>query len=206
MHQNDLTQPRSLPLIDGDLELALLSQVPVLIAGNNRVDRLAYARFIHDTRARQRPRFVAACCHPGAQRLEGWDYVGDGTGQDVTALTALFARARGGTLFVDDLEFMQPDLQCALSAALDHDESVDAGVSLRQDVRLITGAMREWLVNTGRRRFDERLFYRLNIMRLECAMVPFGVPPLGSAKVPSARRTPAELVQDAVLPVSPRLL
>ena len=206
MQQNDLKQPTSLPIIDGDLELAMLSHVPVLITGSSREERLAYARFIHDTKARERRRFVAGSCNPGAQGVEGWDYVAHGSPQDVAALTALFASARGGTLMLDDLEFMNADLQGALSAALDHDESVGSRTSFRQDVRIITGATREWLGNPGRRRFDERLFYRLNIMRLECAMVPFGASPLLSVKAQLPFHTTVELVPDVPVRIAPRIL
>jgi transcriptional regulator of acetoin/glycerol metabolism len=101
---------------------------------------------------------------------------------------------------------MNADLQVALSAALDHDESAGPGGGSRQDVRIITGATREWLGNPGRRRFDERLFYRLNIMRLECAMVPFGALPLLSVRAQPVFRTTVELVPDATIRIAPRLL
>ena len=206
MQQNDLKQPTSLPVIDGDLELAMLSHVPVLITGSSRGERLAYARFIHDTRARERRRFVAASCNPAAQCVEGWDYVANGSAQDLAAFSALFASARGGTLLLDDLEFMNGDVQGALSAALDHDENVGSRTSFHQDVRVLTGATRDWLGNPGRRRFDERLFYRLNIMRLECAMVPFGASPLFSVKAQPSFRATVELVPDAAVRFSPRPL
>jgi DNA-binding NtrC family response regulator len=205
MQQNDLKQPTSLPIIDGDLELAMLSHVPVLITGRSREERLAYARFIHDTRARERRRFVAGSFNPAAQPVEGWDFVAKGSAQDVAALTALFASARGGTLLLDDLEFMNPDLQGALSAALDHDESLGTRTSVRQDVRMITGATRDWLGNPGRRQFDERLFYRLNIMRLECAMVPFDASPLLSVKAQLPFHNRVALVPDAQVRIAPRL-
>jgi DNA-binding NtrC family response regulator len=200
---DELTLSRVMPLIDGDLELAVLSQVPVLIGGENRAHRRACARFIHETRMRERRRFMTVSCNPAAHRTEGWDYIVETPAQAVASLPSWFGCAQDGTLFIDNLDFMGAELQQALSAALDHDEN-RALPSGRQGVRLLTGASTEWLRNPGRRRFSERLFYRVNVMRVECTMAPFhAADPATVTETPRLGAT-AEFFEDTGVPVSVR--
>jgi len=158
-----------------DIALASLSQVPVLITGENSEQRRACARSIHDARnpldqmfGENRP-FVAVSCDSTRQSDRAWDDVVGRAGATATDLEAWLAKAKGGTLFVDDLEHMNAELQTQLSSALDSFTGLGDSAF---DVRVITGANSTWPTVVDRQQFSEQLYYRLNTMRFECVPLP----------------------------------
>jgi transcriptional regulator of aromatic amino acid metabolism len=152
----------------GELSLAAVSAVPVLVSADVSAERFACARFIHNTGVRRPHPFVAVTCDAGHWDYSTWtDAVGR---RGSPGLRAWIARASGGTLFIDSLEHMSLDLQTQLLDAFDH-ASTSAQPDPFADVRLITGARRHWSAQSSQRRFRERLFYRLNILRVEYAPV-----------------------------------
>ena len=159
-----------------DIALAAQLRVPVLISGDTGVRRRACARVIHDACVRERRPFVAVSCDTSsAQGDRHWDDVADRTSVACAQrLSAWFQKAEGGTLFVDDLEHMSPVLQQHLVLVLDL--ALHRPAEPHREVRLITGATPGWPDHRDKSRFSERLFYRLNIMRLDCMPVPHSYP------------------------------
>ena len=158
--------PESSSLHGRDIALAVLSHVPVLVTAPTSNERRLCARLIHDSRATESRPFVAVSCSAGVQHEQAWDDVAAHDSETAASvLAAWFAKARGGTLFVDGLEGMSIELQQRLSSALDH--ALDGTGESTQDIRLITGAAANWPSGAGRRDFCERLFYRLNIVRVD---------------------------------------
>jgi DNA-binding NtrC family response regulator len=158
-----------------DIALASLSQVPVLITGEDSEHRRACARSIHDARkpldnlfGRIRP-FVAVSCDASRKHDRAWDDVVGRAGATAADLDGWLAKAKGGTLFVDDIEHMGAELQQQFSSALDSLNVLgDAGL----EVRVITGAKSTWPTALDRQQFSERLYYRLNTIRFECIALP----------------------------------
>lgn len=141
-------------LIDADLEsghdvtVAMVTSTSVLIVSADASKRHAVARRIHDGVARAR---------------RPWG----GCDADVltpSALREASDAASGGTLFIDRVEHLNTRCQDALLHLLDGREP---GIAALCRPRLLCGAA-PWLwhlVTTGQ--FSDRLFYRLNTIRID---------------------------------------
>ncbi len=147
------------------LERVAQHEATVLIAGEAGVGKQEAARWIHAHSARSDGPFVSA-----ATRIDGTSFrnmlIGDARAE------GLLAEAQGGVLFVDDVSRLDRGAQTALLKVIESGridpEQTD---SHELDLRLIAGTSQplEKLVREGR--FDESLFYQLNVLPLE-------VPPL----------------------------
>ena len=141
------------------------SRSPLLISGEPGTGKSLVARCIHQTGDRLDKPFVVFSCSAeaassAARSLFGSSAHGGG---------AVHA-ARGGTLVLDEIAELSPDVQQRLLRFLEEPEALtDAGARL--DVRIIatTSADLRDLVTKGR--FREDLYYRLNV-------IPLRVPPL----------------------------
>ncbi len=147
------------------LERVAAHDAPVLVTGEPGVGKQEAARWIHAHSRRAQGPFVSA-----SARIEGesWERLLVGSGDS----GGLLAEAQGGVLFIDDVSRLDRAGQGALlkvleSGRLDPDQSDSDPL----DVRLIIGASQplEKLVREGR--FEEALFYQLNVL-------PLDIPPL----------------------------
>jgi len=147
------------------LERVAQHEATVLINGEPGVGKQEVARWIHAHSARSEGPFVSA-----AARVDGASFgsmlLGDGSSE------GLLAQAQGGVLFIDDVSRLDRAAQGTLLKALESgriDPDQSGGAEL--DLRLIAGTSQplEKLVREGR--FDESLFYQLNVL-------PLNVPPL----------------------------
>ncbi len=87
------------------------------------------------------------------------------TTDEVDVVGGWFSRAAGGTLFLDELEGMSQALQERLCAALCYPLETSHD---HHTVRVITGARPAWPTALERQQFSDRLYYRLNVMRVDC--------------------------------------
>lgn len=133
-----------------------------MVTAPTRDDRRACARYIHDKSVRRGRPFVAVSCSATPPAGAEWfSPVARDTGETIRAW---FGRARGGTLFLDDVGSLGWALRQELTAAMcdplqtRHDA---------HEVRVVTGARPSWPSRTERERFSERLYYRLNVMRVD---------------------------------------
>jgi DNA-binding NtrC family response regulator len=151
-----------------ELDLAAATDVPVMVTSPNAARRHAYARYIHDTGPRHWQPFVAASLDGiiASQALQAW-----------------FDSATGGTLFLDDLDRMADAVQDQLCATLCYPLETRRR---SHEVRLITGSRPSWPSVSERRRFSDVLYYRLNVIRIDCGTSPLRKP-VGGRDV----RTPA---------------
>ncbi|MEQ1759665.1 MAG: sigma 54-interacting transcriptional regulator [Vicinamibacterales bacterium] len=146
-----------------DFTLAARSSFPVLVAAAASPERFACARFIHNAGSRRLRPFLAVTCDASQRHDAPWDDVADG---GAGAVCGWLTRAMRGTLFIDSIEDMSAGVQGQLAEALDHLPDPD-GLNPFGDVRIITGARRRWSAEARQKRFNERLFYRLNVLRVE---------------------------------------
>ncbi|RFF27157.1 MULTISPECIES: sigma-54 dependent transcriptional regulator [unclassified Wenzhouxiangella] len=147
------------------LERVAQHDAPVLIAGEPGVGKQEAARWIHAHSARSEGPFVSA-----ATRLDGASFrtllMGERSGE------GLLSEAQGGVLFIDDVSRLDRGAQTVLLKVLESGRvDPDQADSSELDLRVIagTGQPLEKLVREGR--FDESLFYQLNVLPLE-------IPPL----------------------------
>jgi formate hydrogenlyase transcriptional activator len=84
-----------------------------------------------------------------------------------------FEVAHGGTIFLDEIGEMPPELQAKLLRVLEEGEFERLGSpsTIKVDVRVIASTSRDLKAEIQDRRFREDLFYRLNVF-------PVSIPPL----------------------------
>lgn len=154
------------------------TEAGVLLTGESGSGKELAARSIHERSARRGGPFVAINCGAipaGLIEAELFGYEkGSFTGA-VHAHAGAFERARGGTLLLDEVTALPPDMQIRLLRVLESQKfyRVGAAAEFTTDVRLIasTNGCPLQAVQSGR--FREDLLYRL-------AVFPIAMPPLRS--------------------------
>lgn len=129
------------------------TDLTVLIEGESGAGKERVARAIHDHSRRAAQPFVSLS-------LAGLD-----AGQldrDLFGADGAFARARGGTLFLEDVDELPSDTQIRLAGLLHADEPAQ-----RPNVRLIAAAQRSLSGLMRQGAFRRDLFYRLNVVSLQ---------------------------------------
>ncbi|MDH3519258.1 MAG: sigma-54 dependent transcriptional regulator [Myxococcales bacterium] len=148
----------------------------VLITGESGTGKELIARAIHYNSRRSDRRLVTVNCGAIPEELLESELFGHVRGAFTNAVSSRegrFALANGGTIFLDEIGDMSPNLQVKLLRVLQDRtfEPVGSSKSITVDVRVIaaTNQNLETAIRVGR--FREDLYYRLNV-------IPIEVPPL----------------------------
>jgi DNA-binding NtrC family response regulator len=148
----------------------------VLIQGPSGTGKEMVARAIHDQSRRSQSPFVAINCTAIPETLlesELFGYKkGAFTGADRDH-SGYFERARGGTLFVDDIDDMPLSMQVKLLRVIQEREVQPVGGrhALPIDIRLVTATKSDLKERVAAGRFREDLFYRLNVIPLRLPLL-----------------------------------
>jgi transcriptional regulator with GAF, ATPase, and Fis domain len=171
-----------LRLVDRVTDLTL----PVLIVGESGTGKELIARAIHFNGPRRRARIVGENCAAVPEPLIESEFFGHVKGAFTGALRdhpGLFEQAHQGTLFLDEVGEMAPDLQKKFLRVLEEGtvRRVGGKASLPVDVRIISATNRDLsgLLKSGG--FREDLYYRLAGVVIELPPLrdrPEDVPPL----------------------------
>ncbi len=148
----------------------------VLIRGESGVGKELVARQLHGLSRRAHRAFVVVDCASLHDNLLQSELFGHERGAYTGAIRlkqGLFELANQGTIFLDEIAELTPELQVKLLRVLESGTFRRLGgtVDLKVDVRVIAATNRplELLIPEGR--FRDDLFYRLNVF-------PIDVPPL----------------------------
>jgi len=169
----------ALKRVEEDLNFAARSDAKVLITGESGVGKEVVARLIHHRSSRDRGPLVTINCAGVPDTLLASELFGHVRGSFTDAYTdkrGWLEQAHGGTVFMDEVGEMSPQMQGLLLRFLENGEIQRVGSDRRQtivDVRVITATNRRLIDRVEAKEFREDLYYRLNVIRID-------IPPLRS--------------------------
>ncbi len=199
------------PATQAAMELALRAaraDVTVLLEAESGAGKEVFARLIHRESPRREGPFVAVNCAALPRELLEAELFGHVKGAFTGALRdrkGHFEAADGGTLLLDEIGEMSPDLQSRILRVVQDQmvQPVGSETITRVNVRLIAATNRNLREEVAAGRFREDLYYRLRVLPIRIPPLrerPADVEPLATrfARLyggPEARMTPAALRQ-----------
>lgn len=159
---------------------AAASRSTVLLLGESGTGKELFARAIHNWSDRKHRSFVAINCVGLSKELLESDLFGHEKGAFTGAHQLKKGKmeiAHGGTVFLDEIGDVSPELQTKLLRFLQEREFERVGgtEAIRVDVRIIAATNRDLYTAMKQGNFREDLYYRLNV-------VPIKLPPLRERK------------------------
>jgi two-component system response regulator AtoC len=144
----------------------------VLVTGESGTGKEVIARAVHAQSPRRNAPFITIRCAATPDNLLESELFGHAKGAFIGASQArrgLFAEADKGTLFLDEIAELPSSLQVKLLRAIREEEIQPVGETKSQaiDVRVIAATARDLDAEVAAGRFDEDLFDRLDVVRLE---------------------------------------
>ncbi|GBD25525.1 Transcriptional regulatory protein ZraR [bacterium HR30] len=148
----------------------------VLITGESGVGKEVVARAIHHFSEYRDRIFLPINCGAIPETLLESQLFGHMRGSFTGAIAnqeGLFQRARGGTIFLDEIADMPLSLQVKILRAIEAKEILPIGAStpIKVEVRIIAATNHDLKKAVEEGRFREDLYYRLNVFNIE-------IPPL----------------------------
>lgn len=161
--------------IDVALQVAM-TDLSVLITGENGVGKEVIPKIIHDNSSRKSRKYFAVNCGSIPEGTIDSELFGHEKGAFTGAVSereGYFGAANGGTLFLDEVGELPLSTQARLLRVLETGEYIRVGSSevKKTDVRIVaaTNVNIPQAIESGR--FRQDLFYRLNT-------IPISIPPL----------------------------
>jgi transcriptional regulator with PAS, ATPase and Fis domain len=158
------------------LELAAQSAVTVLLEGETGTGKELAARAVHEMSERRKGPFVAVDCGALPESLLESELFGHVRGAFTGAAKdrkGAFLRARGGTIFLDELDSISATAQARLLRVLEERKVRAVGADAEQaiDVRVIGASQKALATAVAEGSLRPDLFYRLSVLNVR-------IPPL----------------------------
>jgi DNA-binding NtrC family response regulator len=175
-HYGIVGRSRAMQEVIQRAELVADTKSTILITGETGTGKELVARAIHDRSAQRAMPLIRVNCAAIPETLLESELFGHVRGAFTGATTTKkgkFALADGGTIFLDEIGTMGRPLQAKLLRVLQEREFEPLGAERteRVDVRVIAATNRDLRQMVMDERFEEDLFYRLNV-------IPIHIPPL----------------------------
>lgn len=149
-----------------------LTDHTVLITGESGTGKELIAQSIHNYSKRKNMSFVAINCAALPESLlesELFGYEsGSFTGARKNGKLGLFEQANGGTIFLDEIGDISPNLQSRLLRVLQERQIMRIGSDrvIKINARIIAATNRDLLSEVENGNFRKDLFYRLNVITI----------------------------------------
>jgi DNA-binding NtrC family response regulator len=152
------------------------TRAAVLLEGESGTGKELLSRAVHNLSDRREGPFISVNCAALPEQLVESILFGHEKGAFTGAIRQVrgaFERANRGTLLLDEISEMRPDLQAKLLRVLQEQEFERVGGTsiVRVDVRVVATTNRDLAAEVRNGNFREDLYYRLSV-------VPVRVPPL----------------------------
>lgn len=139
--------------------------VPVLLLGESGAGKEVLARFVHERSARSRGPFLAVNCAALPKELLEAEIFGieRGVATGVEARPGLLERGNGGTVFLDEVGDMAPEIQAKVLRVLEQPvlHRVGGRSPVAVDVRFLAATNRDLEAMVEEGTFRRDLYYRL---------------------------------------------
>ncbi|BDH46060.1 sigma-54-dependent Fis family transcriptional regulator [Salmonella enterica subsp. enterica serovar Choleraesuis] len=137
---------------------------PVLLRGEEGVGKERLSQAIHNESERAAGPFIAVNCQLYADSALGLDFIGSAATEDEKGRLGRLELASGGTLFLEKIEYLAPELQSTLL------QVIKQGVVTRLDARRLVPVDVKVIATTGvdlgnlveQNRFSRQLYYALH--------------------------------------------
>lgn len=171
-----LGESESMLRLKGDIGKIADTRGTVLLMGESGTGKELAARAIHELSARRRGPYIRINCAAIPESLLEAELFGHEKGAFTNAIArreGMFELAHGGSLLLDEVTEIAPNMQAKLLRVLQEREIMRIGgkTSIKVDVRVIATTNRDLRKEVREGRFKEDLYYRLNV-------IPLQVPPL----------------------------
>ena len=159
---------------------AARSQANVILEGESGTGKEVIAHVIHNESAKKAGPFIVINCSAIPSQLMESILFGHEKGSFTDAIQTRigkFELADGGTVFLDEIGEMPPDMQVKLLRVIEDRtiERIGGKRPIEIDIRIITATNRNLAKEVKENRFRDDLFYRLNVLRIS-------LPPLRDRK------------------------
>lgn len=160
----------------GQLKQIAVVDSPVLITGESGTGKELIARAIHLESPRSKQDIVAINCSALTDTLLESELFGHEKGAFTGAVRqhkGIFEQAHGGTILLDEIGDISPQLQVKLLRVLQNQtfQRVGGTEQIKVDVRVIAATNRDLQAAMDEKAFREDLYFRLNVL-------PLRIPPL----------------------------
>src|SRR3954467_14369658 len=175
-HYGIVGRSRRMQEVINTAQLVAKSKSTILITGETGTGKEMVARAVHFHSAQREMPLIKVNCAAIPETLLESELFGHTRGAFTGAATnkkGKFALADGGTIFLDEIGTMSPALQAKLLRVLQEREFEPLGSERTEkvDVRVIAATNRDLRQMVVEAKFQEDLYYRLNV-------IPMELPPL----------------------------
>jgi two-component system NtrC family response regulator len=175
-HYGIVGRSRAMQAVIERAELVAETKSTVLITGETGTGKELVARAIHARSAQRTMPLIRVNCAAIPEALLESEFFGHVRGAFTGAVSnkkGKFALAHGGTIFLDEIATLLPPVQAKLLRVLQEREFEPLGSERTEhvDVRVIAATNRDLRQLVADGKFQEDLFYRLNV-------IPIEIPPL----------------------------
>jgi two-component system response regulator HydG len=147
------------------------TETSVLIVGESGTGKELIARALHEASSRREQPFCAINCAavpPGLLESELFGHVKGAFTDARRSRPGLFVQAHGGTIFLDEIGEMPPEMQVKLLRVLQERKVRPIGGEdeIAFDARVVAATNRDLEADVADKHFRSDLYYRINVVQL----------------------------------------